>query len=87
MVNRDWEEKAETEGTYAIACALMAVAGAIQRLGNADAASPMGGLEALGGHLGEKIERLAESFEYIAGALRDAGEEIGNAIVCEKDVA
>jgi hypothetical protein len=36
---RDWTDRAEDDGLYAIACALMALTRAMDRLGNADAMS------------------------------------------------
>lgn len=59
------ERKAKTNGEYAIAYALLKLADAqqstayqIRNLGNADAATPMGALEAFGLHIGEKLDAL-----------------------------
>lgn len=56
-----------------IAEAIASVGRAIDRLGNADAATPMGGLEALGAvmkegcdHIAGAIDRLAEAVEALA---------------------
>ena len=45
--------------TVALAGGLYAIARAIDRLGNADAATPMGGMEALGKVLADSIDGLA----------------------------
>lgn len=58
-----WEQAAEHDGQYAIAVALLAVARAVDHLGNADAATSMGGLEALGKVLKEGCERMAYAVE------------------------
>ena len=62
------EDKARTDAGYAIAFALMRLARAqeslalhVKYLGNGDAATPMGAIEAFGAHLGEKIDLLAEA--------------------------
>ena len=49
--------------------ALLAVARAIDRLGNADAATPMGGLEALGAVMKEGSELIAAALNDIARAI------------------
>ena len=53
-----------------LAEAMQAVARAIRNLGNADAATPMGGLEALGKVLSESIDSLAASVSEVADAIR-----------------
>jgi len=61
-----------------LAEAIIRIARAIDRLGNADAATPMGGLEALGEHLGGKLSEIALSIGELADAIRDhtsAGEQ------------
>lgn len=52
-----------TDGLFAVARSLEAIARSIHALGNSDAATHMGGLEALGKTLSESIERVAESME------------------------
>jgi hypothetical protein len=59
-LRRKWEDFSDDDGAYAIAVALLQVAAAIDRLGNADAATPMGAMEALGAVLSDKLERLAD---------------------------
>jgi hypothetical protein len=51
-------------GLYAIADALRHVAKAINRLGNADASTPMGALEALGAVHKEAANELARVLEH-----------------------
>lgn len=60
------EEKARTDGSFAIAYALLRVANAqadtathLKYLGNGDAATPMGAIEAFGAHIGEKLDAIA----------------------------
>lgn len=48
---------------WAIAVALFSITHALDRLGNGNAATPMGAIEGLGMHIGEKLERLAEALE------------------------
>ncbi len=50
---------------------LIEIARAINRLGNADAATPMGGLEALGKMIKEGDERIAMSISDVAEALQE----------------
>lgn len=59
-------DRAEEDGTYAIAYAILHLAArvhgvqlALYRLGNADAATPMGGLEALGAQIEKAAEIIA----------------------------
>jgi hypothetical protein len=60
--NEAGEEGANVvDGLFAIARALERVGRAIDRLGNADAATPMGGLEALGGVLKDGMEQMASA--------------------------
>src|SRR4051812_18932691 len=53
------------------------VAKALDRLGNADAGTPMGGMEALGAVLKEAIEmagtEVADGLRAVADAIRDSG--------------
>lgn len=58
-MQKEWQERADDgDGQFAIACALMTIARSIDRLGNADAATPMGAIEAFGLHIGEKLDAL-----------------------------
>jgi len=59
-----YEYRESTEG-------LMAIARAIQRLGNADAGTPMGGLEALGAVNKEGYNKIAGSISELAEAIRE----------------
>jgi hypothetical protein len=47
------------------------VARAIQRLGNADAGTPMGGLEALGAVIKEAGESISGALHELAEAIKD----------------
>ena len=61
--------------------ALLAIARAIQCLGNAEASTPMGGLEALGKVIKESNERIAEAIGDLASAvhrLADNAEQGGS---------
>jgi hypothetical protein len=69
-----WDEKADSDGLYAIALAILALQRSIDRLGNADAATPMGALEAYGAHMGEKIDVLASAVQDIADTMRASKE-------------
>ena len=60
------------DGLFAVAKSLDGVAKAIIRLGNADAATPMGGMEALGDIIAKSI---ATGLNDIAMAIEDAAEE------------
>lgn len=50
------------------------IARAIQRLGNADAATPMGGLEALGAATLEGSRAIAGGLHDVAAAIRETSE-------------
>lgn len=54
-----------------VAEAILTLARAINRLGNADAATPMGGLEALGAHLADKLGDIAASIDDLAESIRE----------------
>jgi hypothetical protein len=61
-----FENMAGKDGLFAIAFALLQLVEAqqeiayqIKKLGNADAATPMGAIEAFGAHIGEKLDALA----------------------------
>lgn len=59
---QEWERRAEEGyGEYAIAIALLRVAYQLQCLGNGNAATQMGAIEALGMHLCEKMDALADA--------------------------
>ena len=49
------------DGLFAIAASLDRVAHAIHRLGNADAMTPFGGMEALGMAITEAADRIASA--------------------------
>jgi len=55
----------------AIAMAGQAVAAALYRLGNADAATPMGGLEAHGKAILDASENIASAINNLAEAVRE----------------
>jgi hypothetical protein len=62
------EEKARTDAGYAIAHALMRLADAqgevaqhIKYLGNGNASTSMGAIEAFGLHIGEKLDALTDA--------------------------
>jgi len=57
-----------------LADALDRIAYALRQLGNADAATPMGGMEALGKELSESIRDIAGAVEN-TGAIQDGIEE------------
>lgn len=57
-----------------LADALRAIARSITLLGNADAATPMGGLEALGKVLSESIDGLSAAMRDVADAIRERGD-------------
>lgn len=54
--------------------ALRAIARSINNLGNADAATPMGGMEALGAVLSESLNGVAAALHDVAQAIRERGE-------------
>lgn len=57
-----------------LADALRAIARSITYLGNGDAMTPMGGLEALGKVLSESIDGLAAALGDVALAIRERDE-------------
>ncbi len=57
---------------------LIEIARAINRLGNADAATSMGGLEALGKMIKEGDERIATSISDVAEALLEVASALSN---------
>ena len=61
------DTKGRNEAGYAIAYALLKLANAteslsiwVKYLGNGDAATPMGAIEAFGKHIGEKLDELGD---------------------------
>jgi hypothetical protein len=61
----------------AIVDAGQSIARALDRLGNADAGTPMGGLEAHGAVLLEAAEKISSALYDVAGAIREVAESIG----------
>lgn len=53
------------------------VADALYRLGNADAATPMGGLEAHGKAILDASEKIAAALHDVAEAIRESSRESG----------
>ena len=54
---------------------LLAIARALNRLGNADASTPMGGLEALGAVMKDGMSEIAASIECLAEAIDNSGRK------------
>jgi hypothetical protein len=78
-IRSDWLARAEAgDGQFAVAFALLEVANALYKLGVADAATPMGAIEHLAGHLGEKLDHLADATSSGLSELADAlaGERV-----------
>jgi hypothetical protein len=72
------EDKAENDGLFAIAAAILdladaqgATARALRDLGNADAGTPMGAIEAFGVVVSEGLEGLALAIGDLAEATRE----------------
>ena len=57
-----------------VADGLYAIARALRDLGNADASTPMGGLEALGKAISDSASEVALSMGEIAAAIREHSE-------------
>ncbi|MGE5618093.1 MAG: hypothetical protein ACM3US_02415 [Sphingomonadaceae bacterium] len=57
---------------------LQAIAHAIKLLGNADAATPMGGLEALGKVILESNGAIADAISELAEAVNNVADAIAN---------
>jgi hypothetical protein len=70
----EWNERAEEDGTYAIAAALVRVASALRDLGNGNAATPMGAIEAYGKRIGEKLDHLNSVIAEVGERLAEAIE-------------
>jgi len=66
------EGNAVAAGLFAIAAQLQLVAVQLKYLGNGDAATTMGAMEALGMHLGEKLEAAGQA---IASAIEMTANE------------
>ena len=60
-----------------VADGLYAVAAALQRLGNADASTPMGGMEALGAVVKDGMDGVAGAMDNVAGALDGVWTAVG----------
>jgi hypothetical protein len=58
-----------------LADALMSVAINLKYLGNGDAATQMGAIEALGVHIGEKIDGMSTAISELADAVHDLGDK------------
>lgn len=56
--DRNLEPANVVDGLFAIARSLDRVASALRALGNGDAATSMGAIEAFGAHIGEKLDAL-----------------------------
>jgi hypothetical protein len=87
LTRQSWEKRADKgDGQFAIAVALLDVAYQLRSLGNGDAASPMGAIEGLAAHLGEKIDGISSALNTIAGeldnsySLTSAAEKMADAI-------
>jgi hypothetical protein len=65
-------DRAEHDGSYAIAYALLRVADQLKWLGNGDAATTMGAIEAHGLWMGERLDRLSGAIEDGCRMLADA---------------
>jgi fumarate hydratase class II len=65
-IARRFEDSTGVEaGLYAIALGLYRVANEIKWLGNGDAATTMGAIEALGVHLGEKFDGISNALSFL----------------------
>lgn len=62
-------QKAEADGAYAVAYGLLQVARALHKLGVADAATPMGAIEALSG----EVKGVASAIQGLADAVQGDG--------------
>jgi hypothetical protein len=66
-----WELRANNgDGKFAIAVALLDIAKALYALGNGNAATQMGAIEAFGDHIGKKLDDLT-------GALHGMADMVG----------
>ena len=65
----------ELDDGQTVTMALYELAAAVQRLGNADAGTPMGGMEALGVVFAEGMSAISSSLDELAAAVRDAASE------------
>lgn len=66
--------KAPSADALAIAGVLHSIAHAIHRLGNADAATPMGGLEGLGAAIIEAAEKQAAALDGVTEEISEAAD-------------
>lgn len=62
----------QDEDNQTIVDAVLSIGRAIDRLGNADAATPMGAIEALGKAIHDGSERIAQSLDGLAEAIRES---------------
>lgn len=73
------EKQTVAGGLYAIAHAIESLATQVKYLGNGDASTHMGAIEAYGTHMGEKLDALTsvlgESIEYVGGAIEGLAKE------------
>jgi len=67
----DYVSNDDMTDSQRIAAGLCDVANAIIRLGNADACTPMGGLEGLGAVLKEAMERHTDAMDSVATAIME----------------
>jgi hypothetical protein len=75
------EHRARTDGSYAIAFALLELARAqkdtaqaLERLGTNDAATPMGAIEMLA----SEVKRVADNIDNVSGSLASIGVEMAS---------
>ena len=69
--NKDHGSANVVDGLYAIASSLDSVASALRYLGNADAATPMGAIEALGLEVQNGFSSISSSINEVSRALED----------------
>lgn len=63
---QDWQDLADDDGKYAIALALLEVAKALDRLGNGNAITQMGAIEALGVTVKDGLASVANALHVLA---------------------
>jgi methyl-accepting chemotaxis protein len=82
----DWQARAEAgDGSFAIALALLNLTTAVKWLGTGNAATPMGAIEFLATHIGEKIESLASSTLHVSTSLDRVAEAMPTTEgICDK---
>jgi hypothetical protein len=72
--DRTGESANVVDGMFAIARSLDLVARALRDLGNGDAATPMGAIEAMSVKLNEGLSSISTSIEMLADAVKDSRE-------------